>query len=108
MKKFITLIMASIMATLFAFPAFAQDTKRPELTPEQKLKAALVLGEAATALVVGPIFLPAALLTGKGEGLCHLLEGNKKPSSYNPNPDGKDQCPNGNWLRVIPYLGDLK
>lgn len=107
MKHILAILIATVMAA-FAMPAFAQDAKRPELTPEQKLKAALVLGEAATALVVGPIFLPAAIITGKTEGLCHLLEGNKKPSSYNPNPDGKDQCPNGNWLRVIPYLGDIK
>ena len=73
-----------------------------ELSPEQKVVTVLTLAEAATALVVGPVALPAAIVSGKTEQLCWVLEGNKKPSSYNLN--GGDQCPNGNWLRIIPFL----
>lgn len=98
MKK----LFAILVAACFAMPAFAQE-KRPELTPEQKLKATLVVANAATALVVGPIALPAALLTGQAAGLCKVLGG-----TYTPNSDGKDQCPGGIWLRIIPYLGDIK
>ena len=102
MKHIIAILVASVMAA-FAMPTFAQDTKRPELTPEQKLKGALILANAGTALVVGPLALPAAILTGQREGLCKVLGG-----TYTPNSDGKDQCPGGVWLRIIPYLGDLK
>ena len=103
MKKFFAIIL-----TLFATSAFAQDRQRPELTPEQKLKGALTLANAGTALIVGPVALPAAILSGKTEALCHVLEGHKKPSSYNPNSDGKDQCPGGVWLRIIPFIKDAK
>lgn len=91
MKHIIALL--AMIATLFAFPAFADDRKI-ELTPEQKLKGALVLANAGTALLVGPI------LSGQKEGLCKVLGG-----TYTPNSDGKDQCPGGVWLRIIPYLG---
>ena len=83
-----------ILSLFLSLPAMAVE----ELTPQQKL----ALAEGVVALVVGPVALPAALLTGKTEQLCWVLEGNKKPSSYNLN--GGDQCPNGNWLRIIPYL----
>ena len=86
-----------ILSLFLSLPAMAQDRK-PELSPESKL----ALAEGVVALVVGPVALPAAILTGKTEQLCWVLEGNKKPSSYNLN--GGDQCPNGNWLRIIPYL----
>jgi hypothetical protein len=95
MKHIIALIIASMFATF----AVAQD-RRPELTPEQKLKGALVLANAGTALLVGPIALPAAILSGQKEGLCKVLGG-----TYTPNSDGQDQCPGGVWLRIIPYLG---
>jgi hypothetical protein len=95
MKYLVTLFLSA----LFAFPAFADDRKI-ELTPEQKLKGALVLANAGTALLVGPIALPAAILSGQKEGLCKVLGG-----TYTPNSDGKDQCPGGVWLRIIPYLG---
>lgn len=94
-------IIAILVVGLFSLSAFAQDKT---LTPEQKLGAALTLANAGTALIVGPVALPAAMLSGQKEALCHVLEGHKKPSSYNPNPDGKDQCPNGIWLRIIPYV----
>lgn len=89
-----------IALSLISLNAFAVD--RPELTLRQKL----VLAEAATALVTGPIILPVAIVTGNKEALCHALEPKLPgiPSSYNPNPDGVDQCPRGNWLRIIPYI----
>jgi hypothetical protein len=97
--KFLSLLFLSFS---LSFPALSQE-KRPELTPEQKIKGALVLANAATALVVGPVFLPAAILTGKKEGLCNLLGGKYRPDA----PQGEDQCPGGIWLRTIPYIADL-
>jgi hypothetical protein len=97
MNRIITLI-AFAFATLFAFPAFAQE-KRPELTPAQKLEIA----NGITAVVVGTVFLPAAILTGKKKELCDLLGG-----TYTPNSDGQDQCPGGVWLRTIPYILEKK
>jgi hypothetical protein len=101
MKYLVTLILSA----LFAFPALAQD--RPQLTPLQKLNVA----NGVTAVVLGPVILPAAMLTGNKEGLCNVLGG-----TYTPNSDGKslpsgsepsgDQCPGGVWLRILPYLAE--
>jgi len=97
MKKLLPLLLLSL-----SLSATAQEK---ELTLRQKL----VVAEAATALITGPIALPVATLTGQKAALCELLEGPwVKPSSYDPNSDGRDQCPKGNWLRIIPFLGDLK
>jgi hypothetical protein len=87
---------------MLSLPALAQD--RPTLTPQQKI----VLAEAVTALVTGPIVLPVAVVTGQREALCHALEGPilSRRSSFNNNSDGKDQCPRGNWLRIIPIIKD--
>ena len=95
MKHIITLLFAALFATF----AVAQDRDRPELTPLQKLNVANGL----TAVLVGPIALPAAMLSGQKEGLCKVLGG-----TYTPNSDGKDQCPGGVWLRIIPFLKDAK
>lgn len=89
-----------LIAALMAFSLSAVAAERPELTPVQKL----FIANAATALIVGPVALPAAILSGQKEALCHVLEGHKKPSSYNNNSDGRDQCPKGVWLRIIPYV----
>ena len=91
MKK----LFAILLVALFAFPALAQT--RPELTPEQKANVA----NGITAVVLGPVILPAAILTGNKEGLCKVLGGTYTPT-------GADQCPNGVWLRIIPFLKDLK
>ena len=91
MKHIIALLFAALFATL----GFAQDRDRPQLTPEQKLNVA----NAVTAIVVGPVALPAAILSGQKEGLCNVLGG-----TYTPNSEGKDQCPGGVWLRIIPLL----
>ena len=90
---------ALLFAALFATFAVAQDRDRPELTPLQKLNVANGL----TAVIVGPVALPAAMLTGQKEGLCNVLGG-----TYTPNSDGKDQCPGGVWLRIIPFIKDAK
>ena len=92
MKKLLVALMLAPML------AIAQPTK-PELSPEQKLNVANGL----TAVIVGPIALPAAILSGQKEGLCKVLGG-----VYTPNSDGKDQCPGGVWLRIIPYLQNIK
>jgi len=94
----------SLLLTLSLFSLSAMALE-PELSPKQKLAAA----EAVVALVTGPIVLPVATLTGQKAALCELLEGPwVKPSSYDPNSDGRDQCPKGNWLRIIPFLADMK
>lgn len=107
MKKLLTALLLAISLT-------ATANEYVDLT----VKQTLVVAEAATALVTGPILLPAAMITGRGAELCSLLEPKyTKPNaqgaifrpktSYDPNSDGRDQCPKGNWLRVLPYLGDL-
>jgi hypothetical protein len=80
-----------------SLPTSAQD--KAELTPLQKLNVANGL----TAVIVGPVAFPAAMLSGQKEGLCNVLGG-----TYTPNSDGKDQCPGGVWLRIIPYLAERK
>jgi len=92
-----------LLVALTVSSAFAQSNP-PSLTPQQKI----VLAEAVTALVTGPIVLPVAVVTGQREALCHALEGPilSRRSSFNNNSDGKDQCPRGNWLRIIPIIKD--
>lgn len=90
--------LAILSLSLLSLPAAAVD-----LTLKQKLFVA----EGATALVAGAPMLLVATVTGRKEELCHLLEGAwVKPSSYNPNSNGEDQCPKGNWLRAIPFLAE--
>ena len=92
-------IIALLFAALFATLAVAQDRDRPELTPLQKFNVA----NGITAVIVGPVALPAAILSGQKEGLCNALGG-----TYTPNSDGADQCPGGVWLRIIPFLKDAR
>lgn len=91
-----------LFATLLSLSAMAVAQDRPTLTPQQKL----VVVEAAVALVTGPIVLPVAVVTGQREALCHILEGPilSRRSSFDDNSEGRDQCPRGNWLRIIPFL----
>lgn len=95
MKKLILALLTAVSMSAFAQPV------KIELTPEQKLKTALIAAEATTALVLGPVLLPAAILSGQREGLCKIMGG-----TYTPNSDGKDQCPGGIWLKTIPYVKD--
>jgi hypothetical protein len=87
----------AILALSLSLPTLVQASKP---TTVQKL----VLVETVVALAVGPIVLPAAILTGQREALCTLMEPKGIPTSYNLNSDGLDQCPRGNWLRLIPFL----
>ena len=87
-KLFLALLLAPMLA-------LAQPSK-PELNPEQKLAVA----NAVTALAVGWFVLPAAILTGKQEALCKALGGTYTPA-------GPDLCPTGNWVAIIPYLGQV-
>lgn len=96
MKKLFVIALAIVSMTVQA----------EVLTPTQKLVVGLQTANAVTAITIGPFALIGALLSGKTEQLCHFLEGNKKPSSYNPNSDGKDMCPNGVWLRTLPVVID--
>lgn len=98
MKK----LFAILLFALFAFPVLAQN--RPELTLQQKL----VLAEAATALVTGPVILPIAVVTGQREALCTAIQMPpiRLRSCFDNNSEGRDQCPCGNWLRVIPLIRD--
>ena len=100
MKQFF----AIIVAALFAFPAMAQSqlpSNPPSLTPQHKLVAA----EAAVAIVTGPIVLPIAVLTGQRKELCDAIRMRPR-SCFDDNSEGRDQCPCGNWLRVIPIIRD--
>jgi len=94
MKKLFTLLLLSL-----SLSAVAQD--RPELTPKQKLAAA----EAVVALVTGPVILPIAVVTGQRKELCDAIRMHPR-SCFDDNSEGRDQCPCGNWLRVIPLIRD--
>ena len=72
-----------------------------EATPQQKLAAA----QAVTALVTGPIILPVAVVTGQRKELCDAIRMRPR-SCFDDNSEGRDQCPCGNWLRVIPLIRD--
>ena len=82
-----------------SLPALAQT--RPELTLQQKLVAA----EAVVALATGPVILPIAVVTGQRKELCDAIRMRPR-SCFDDNSEGRDQCPCGNWLRVIPLIRD--
>lgn len=88
-----------IIFLLLASNTFAQTP--PSLTPAQKL----VVAEAAVAIVTGPIILPIAVVTGQRKELCDAIRMRVR-SCFDDNSDGRDQCPCGNWLRVIPIIKD--
>lgn len=92
----------SFLLSLFAISTNAQD--RPTLTPQQKLVAA----QAVTALVTGPVILPIAVVTRQRKELCDAIQMPpiRRQSCFDDNSEGRDQCPCGNWLRVIPLIRD--
>lgn len=93
------LVLALAIALSLAFPATAQT--RPELTPEQKLVVGWAFVNALTAFVVGaPVFLYVTA-TGKQAELCAAMKGTYDPKA-------KDICEGGDWVRIIPYLRDVK
>ncbi len=80
--KFLVLI-----AALIALPAMAQT--KPATHPEA--------ANTVSALALGWFVLPAAILTGKREGLCKLMGGKFDLSA-------PDQCAGGQWLNVALFL----
>lgn len=91
-----------LLAALTVSSVFAQSqlpSNPPSLTPQQKLVAA----QAVTALVTGPIVLPVAVVTGQRKELCDAIRMRPR-SCFDNNSDGRDQCPCGNWLRIIPII----
>jgi hypothetical protein len=84
-----------LIAALITLPAMAQQ--RPELTPEQKWNAA----NAVSAVALGWFVLPAAIVTGKREGLCKLMGGKYDLSAA-------DQCAGGQWANVALFLKEQK
>ena len=90
--------MKHLLAILIAaFALTAQAQQRPELTPEQQWNAF----NAVSALAVGWLVLPAAILTGKREGLCALMQGKYDLSA-------PDQCAGGQWGNVALFLKEKK
>ena len=79
-----------VLFLLFALSLTAVAQERPTLTPEQKWAAA----NAVTALTVGWLVLPAAIVSGKREALCLAMGGQYDPS-------GADQCPGGQWANLV-------
>ncbi len=90
MKKY---FLAALLA--LTLPAMAQD--RPQLTPEQKWEAANVV----TALTVGWLALPVAILTGKRAEFCALMGGKFDLSA-------QDQCAGGQWGNVALFLKEQR
>jgi hypothetical protein len=80
---------------VLSLPSMAQQ--RPELTPEQKWNAA----NAVSAVALGWFVLPAAIITGKREGLCKLMGGKYDLSAA-------DQCAGGQWANVALFLKEQK
>jgi hypothetical protein len=86
-----------LAALLVATNSHAQEQRRPELAPEQKLAVGWAFANALTSFVIGaPVFLYVTV-TGKQKELCDVMKGTYDPTA-------KDICAGGDWVRVIPYL----
>jgi hypothetical protein len=59
------------------------------------------IANAVSALLVGWFVLPAAVITGQQKELCDLMHGKYDPAAA-------DKCEGGDWVRVIPWLRDLR
>ena len=88
---------ALIAFLMFALSLSASAQQRPDLTPEQQWNAF----NAVSALAVGWFVLPAAILTGKREGLCSLMQGKYDLAA-------PDQCAGGQWGNVVLFLKEQK
>lgn len=84
-----------VLAMTVSLSVPAQE--RPQPTPEQKWEAVNV----ATALTVGWLVLPVAILTGKRAELCALMGGKFDLSA-------QDQCAGGQWGNVALFLKEKK
>ena len=94
MKKLIVALIVTL-----SLPVMAQQAQKPELSPAEKWN----ILNGVTAILVGWFVLPGAILTGNQEALCKAMKG-----KYTPNNEGKDSCPGGQWVFVLPYLDDKK
>ena len=82
-----------VMTVLFAMGQAAHAQEKPAPKPVVVWTAANVL----TSFAVGWFVLPAAIITGKQQALCDILQGTYDPKAA-------DQCAGGDWVRIIPYL----
>ena len=88
-----------VVGLSYACTARAQE--RPSLTPEQKATVVWVAANALTSFAVGWFVLPYATITGKQQELCDAMKGKYDPKA-------RDLCEGGDWVRIIPYLRDIK
>jgi hypothetical protein len=98
MKTVAAVLLMLFSLVMMSSTALAQDAK---ITDAQKLGVALLAAEGITALVLGPVVLPAAIATGTQEQLCAAMKGKYDPKAA-------DQCAGGSWLRLIPILKNLR
>jgi len=59
----------------------------------------LLILEGITALVLGPVVLPAATVTQTKPELCAAMKGTYDPAA-------PDQCKDGRWIALIPIIRD--
>jgi len=57
----------------------------------------LAVAEAITALVLGPVVLPAATIAQTKPELCAAMKGTYDPAA-------PDQCKDGSWIALIPII----
>jgi hypothetical protein len=81
--------------------ADAIDWSPPTLTPAQKISVVWAAANAFTAITVGWIILPAVTIAGKQKTLCDAMHGKYDPKA-------KDLCEGGDWVRIIPFLSNVK
>jgi hypothetical protein len=79
----------------------AIDWSPPALTPAQKISVVWAAANALTAITVGWIILPAVTIAGKQKTLCDAMHGKYDPKA-------KDLCEGGDWVRIIPFLSNVK
>lgn len=101
-----TMIALAVAFTIIAALSFYSATSRADTLPvEPTVKQKLAAAEAVVALVTGPVILPIAVVTGQRKELCDAIRMRPR-SCFDDNSEGRDQCPCGNWLRVIPLIRD--
>ena len=89
----------ALILSLAASTAVAQTKPvDPELPPAVKIGIALNVLNAMTALVLGvPVQLYLLANQGGKPGVCDVMGGEYVEG-------GGDQCPDGLWLNLIPYV----
>jgi hypothetical protein len=86
-----------VVGMSYACNARAED----RLTPVQKATVAWAAANALTSFAVGWFVLPAVTIAGKQKELCDAMKGKYDPKA-------PDLCEGGDWVRIIPYLKDIK